>query len=223
MFNLIDAPARGIHRVRPRMRDVGVVHVIAGFVLLAVLGIGELYDCAGNGVQVIAAAPALAGLVALAGAAMVIRVPRATAVAPALSAGASLLLVGGAASGWIWVSAQPCTGNVLDREVVTLLLVSAAAIAVLSTALWLLYTRDELEPWYATRGVVLSAAAALLLFVATVGVAVLTRDTGTSLVASLLAVSLPWASVTAATGWLRPSPALALTAPALVQALWLLV
>jgi hypothetical protein len=205
------------------MRDVGVVHVVAALVLLAVLGIGELRNCAGVAVEVIVAAPALTALVGLAGVAMAMRLPRATAVAPALAVGASLLLVGGAASGWVWVSTQPCTGNVLDREVVTMLLVSAASVAVLATAVWLLFSRDELEPWYATRGVVLSAAAALMIFVATVGVAVLADRTGTALAVSVLAISLPWAVLAAGTGWLRPSPAMALALPAAVQAGWLLL
>jgi hypothetical protein len=222
VFNVIDAPARGVHRVRPRMRDVGFVHLVAGLVLLAALGGVELSDCAGNGVQVITAAPALAALVALAGVAMVIRVPRATAVAPALAAGAALSLVGGAASGWIWVSGQPCTGNVLDREVVTLLLVSAASVAVLATALWLLYSRDELEPWYATRGVVVATASAVTVLVTAIGVTVL-NDGGTPIVASALAFALPWSIVVAATGWLRPSPAVAVVVPAVLQAGWLLL
>ena len=54
---------------------------------------------------------------------------------------------------------QPCVGNVLDREVVTLLLVTAASTAALATSLWLLVSRDEIEPWHATRGVVAATAA----------------------------------------------------------------
>ena len=89
------------------------------------------------------------------------RVPRATAVAPALAAGSALTLLGSSAAGWLWVRSQPCVGNMLDREVVTLLLVTASAAAVLATSLWLLVSRDEIEPWHAARGVLVSTVAAV--------------------------------------------------------------
>ena len=48
---------------------------------------------------------------------MIARVPRVSAIAPALALGASLPLLGAALSGWLWVIGQPCMGNVLDRAV----------------------------------------------------------------------------------------------------------
>ncbi len=223
MFKVVDAPTRGVQRVRPRMRNVGLVHVVAAGVLAATLALGAMHGCAGDDVQVLPAAGLMALLIGLAGVAMTVRLPRATAVAPALSAGASFALLGGAASGWAWVLAQPCVGNILDREVVTLLLVTAASAAVLATSTWLLVSRDEIEPWHATRGVVVATAAAVTVLVLGVGFAVLLRDTSEMPVLAMAAVTVPWAGAVAATGWLRPSPAIAVVTPAALQAVWLLV
>jgi hypothetical protein len=223
VFRVLDAPTRGVQRVRPRMRDVGLVHVVAAMVLGVALALGAMHGCAGDDVQVLPAAAAMALLVGFSGVAMTLRLPRATAVAPALAAGASVNLLGGAMSGWAWVLAQPCVGNILDREVVTLLLVTAASAAVLATSMWLLVSRDEVEPWNATRGVVVSTAAALTVLALGVGFAVLLRDTSPAPVVALVAVSVPWAIAVAATGWLRPSPAIAVVTPAAIQAAWLLL
>lgn len=223
VFKVVDAPTRGVQRVRPRMRNVGLVHVVAALVLAATLALGAMHGCAGDDVQVLPAAAVMTVLIGLAGWAMTLRLPRATAVAPALAGGASLMLLGGATSGWAWVLAQPCVGNILDREVVTLLLVTAASAAVLATSLWLLVSRDEIEPWHATRGVVVATAAAVTVLVLGFGFAVLLRDTTDTPVLAMAAVTLPWAGAVAATGWLRPSPAIAVVVPAFLQALWLLI
>lgn len=223
-MDLLDTRARGVNRLRPRMRSVGVVNVVAALTMAPLLTAGELRGCAGEDVRGIPAGLALALIIAAAGVVMVLRTPRASAVAPAASVGASLSLLGGAAAGWIWIASQRCVGNTLDREVVTLLLVTAGATAALGTSLWLLYARDELEPWYATRGVVLAAAASATLLVCGVGFAVLMHDAGEMPVAvTSVAVSVPWAIAVAATGWLRPSPAVAAVMPAAVQAMWLLL
>ncbi|MCZ3389879.1 MAG: hypothetical protein LH645_12370 [Actinomycetia bacterium] len=223
MFKVVAAPTRGVQRVRPRMRNVGLVHVVAALVLAATLALGAMHGCAGDDVQVLPAAAVMTLLIGLAGLAMTLRLPRATAVAPALAAGASLTLLGGATSGWAWVLAQPCVGNILDREVVTLLLVTAASAAVLATSLWLLVSRDEIEPWHATRGVVVATAAAVTVLVLGTGFAVLLRDATGTPVLAMAAVTVPWAGAVAATGWLRPSPAIAVVTPAVLQALWLLL
>ena len=221
---LLDTRARGVNRLRPRMRSVGVVHVVAALTMAPLLMAGELRGCAGSDVRGIPAGLVLALIVGLAGVVMVLRTPRASAVAPAASAGASLSLLGGAGAGWIWLASQPCLGNSLDREVVILLLVTAGAAAALGTSLWLLYSRDELEPWYATRGVVLASAASAMLLVCGVGFAALMHDAGETPVAvTSVAVSVPWAIAVAATGWLRPRPAVAAVMPAAVQGLWLLL
>lgn len=223
-MDLLDAPARGVNRVRPRMRSVGAVHLVAALTMAPLLTIGELQGCAGDDVRGIPAGLPLALLVAVAGVVMVARVPRTSAIAPAVSVGAALSLLGGACAGWIWLFSQPCVGNVLDREVVTLLLVTAGAAAVLGTSLWLLYARDELEPWYATRGVVVAGAASLTVLICGIGFAVLLHDAGETPVAvTVAAVSVPWAIAVALTGWLRPSPAVGVVVPAAVQGLWLLL
>jgi hypothetical protein len=223
VFKVVDAPTRGVQRVRPRMRNVGLVHVVAALVLAWTLALGAMQGCAGDDVEVLPAAAVMTALIALAGLAMTVRLPRATAVSPALAAGASFTLLGGATSGWAWLMAQPCVGNILDREVVTLLLVTAASAAVLATSLWLLVSRDEIEPWHATRGVIIATAAAVTVLVLGCGFAVLLRDTTGMPVLAMAAVTVPWAVAVAATGWLRPSPAIAVVTPAALQALWLLL
>jgi hypothetical protein len=218
---VVDAPLRGAQRLRPQMRSVGFAHAVAALALLGVLAFGSLRGCTGVEVQVIPAGMALALFILLSSFVMVVRVPRVSAVAPALALGASLPLFGGAVAGWTWVVTQPCMGNVLDREVVTLHIVTAASAAVVATSLWLLISRDEIEPWHATSGVVVATAGALTVLVLGVGFTVL-LDSGTPLAATTLAVTIPWAIAVGAAGWLRPSPALAMVAPGLVQALWLL-
>ena len=223
VFIAVDAPTRGVQRVRPRMRDVGVVHVVAAVVLGATLSLAALRGCADGEVGLVPSAAAMAALIGVAGLAMTLRVPRATAVAPALAAGSALTLLGGSGAGWLWVRSQQCAGNVLDREAVALLLVSASAAAVLATALWLLVSGDELEPWHATRGVVVATVAAVTVLVLGVGFALLMRGTTEVPAAAMVAVALPWALAVAATGWLRPSPAIAVVTPGIIQGLWLLV
>ena len=169
VHEVIEAPTRDGQRLRPQMRSVGFAHGVAALALLAVLAFGSLKDCSGVEVRVIPAGIGLALLVALAAVAMIVRAPRVSAIAPALSLGASLSLFGGAVAGWVWVAPQPCMGNVLDREVVTLHIVTAAAAAVVATSLWLLISRDEIEPWYATSGVVVSAAGALTVLIVGIG------------------------------------------------------
>ena len=177
MFIVSGAPTRGVQRVRPRMRNVGLVHVGLALVLGISLVLGTMQACTGEDMRLLPSAVAMAVVIGVAGLAMTLRVPRATAVAPALAAGSALTLLGSSAAAWFWVRAQPCVGNVLDREAVTLLLVTASAVAVLATSLWLLVSRDELEPWQATRGVVLASGAAVVVFVLGVGFALLMRGT----------------------------------------------
>jgi hypothetical protein len=86
----------------------------------------------------------------------------------------------------------------------------------------LLIARDEIEPWYGASGVVVSAAGALTVLVIGVGSTVLLH-TEASLASSTIAIAVPWACAVAATGWLRPSPAVAMVTPAVIQAMWLLL
>lgn len=222
VFIVVDAPTRGAQRVRPRMRNVGLVHVASAVMLGVTLVLGTMQACTGEDVNVLSSALTMAALIGLAGVAMTMRVPRATAVAPALAAGSALTLLGGSAAGWLWVRSLPCVGNVLDREVVTLLLVTASAAAVLATSLWLLVSRDEVEPWHGSRGVLVATIAAVTVLVLGVGFAVLMRGTTEIPASAMAAVALMWAVAVAATGWLRPSPAIAVVTPAILQGLWLL-
>lgn len=219
---VVEAPTRGAQRVRPRMRSVGIAHAVAALALLGVLGFGTLTACSGAEVRMIPAGAELAMFVLVSSLVMIVRAPKVSAIAPALSLGASVSLLGGAIAGWTWFASQPCMGNVLDREVVTLHIVTAAAAAVAVTSLWLLISRDEIEPWYGASGVVVSAAGALTVLVIGVGSTVLLH-TETSLAASTIAITVPWAFAVAATGWLRPSPAIAMVTPAVGQAIWLLL
>ena len=219
---VVDAPVRESKRVRPQMRSVGVAHGVASLALLGVLAFGSLDGCDGVPVRVIPGGLELALFVTLASVVMIARLPRVSAIGPALSLGASIPLLGGAIAGWMWVSAQPCMGNVLDREVVTLHIVTAASAAVMVTSLWLLVSRDEVEPWYAARGVAVSAAGALTVLVLGVGFMVILHEQS-PFTATTFAITVPWAIVVALTGWLRPSPAVAMAVPAIGQAVWLLL
>ena len=219
---VVEAPTRGAQRVRPQMRSVGIAHAVAAAALLGVLGFGTLTACSGADVRMIPAGAELAMFVLLSSVVMLVRTPKVSAIAPALALGASVALLGGAIAGWTWFASQPCMGNVLDREMVTLHVVTAAAAAVVVTSLWLLIARDEIEPWYGASGVVVSAAGALTVLIIGVGSTVLLH-TGTPLAATTIAVTIPWAIAVAATGWLRPSPAIAMVTPAVGQAIWLLL
>jgi hypothetical protein len=218
VFVVVDAPTGGVQRVRPLMRNVGLVHVAAALVLGVALSLGAVQGCLGDDVQVLPSGITMAGLIGLTGVSMALRLPRATAVAPALAAGASLALLGSAA-GWVWVVPRPCVGSGLNPDVVALL-VTAASAAVLATSLWLLVSRHEIEPWHAARGVVAATAAALSVLVLGIGFGVLLVDTAETPV--VVALTLAWAVAVAATGWLRPSPAIAVVTPAVLQAVWLL-
>jgi hypothetical protein len=219
---VVQAPTRGAQRVRPQMRSVGIAHAVAAAALLGVLGFGTLTACSGADVRMIPAGAELAVFVLLSSVVMLVRTPKVSAIAPALSLGASVSLLGGAIAGWTWFASQPCMGNVLDREVVTLHIVTAAAAAVAATSLWLLIARDELEPWYGASVVVVSAAGALTVLIIGVGSTVLLH-TETPLAATTIAVTIPWAIAVAATGWLRPSPAIAIVTPAVGQAIWMML
>jgi hypothetical protein len=219
---VVDAPTRSRRRLRPQSRSVGVAHAVAALALVSVLAFGPLKDCSGTSVNIIPAGLALASFVALASVAMLTRMPRTSAIAPALALGAALPLLGRAMAGWQWLSTQPCVGNVLDREVVTLLIVTASAAAVAATALWLLVSRDEIEPWYGATGVVVATAGAMTVLVLGAGYALLLHGQ-TPLSPPLAGVIIPWAVIAGLTGWLRPSPAVAIAIPAFGQALWLLL
>jgi hypothetical protein len=204
------------------MRSVGIAHAVAALAVVGVLAFGSLNGCTGAEVRVVPAGMTLAVLMLLASVAMVARLPKVSAIGPALSLGAAVSLLGSAIAGWTWVAGQPCMGNVLDREVVTLQVITAASAAVVATSVWLLVSRDEIEPWYGATGVLISAAGALNVLVIGIGSTVLLQG-GTPFAATTFAITLPWAIAVGMTGWLRPSPAIAMVTPAVIQAVWLLV
>lgn len=223
-MKLLDAPARVAARRMPRTRSGGVVVVASALAMVPMLLTEPLPGCATEDAASIPAAFALVVVTAVAGLVLVLRVPRTSAIAPAIACGASTSLLGGTAAGWIWIGSQPCVGNALDRELVTLLLVAAGSAAVLATSLWLLYTRDELEPWNGARGVVTATAASAVVLICGAGTVMLVHDAGAVPVPVVVtAVVLPWAGAVALTGWLRRSPAMAVMLPAGLQAAWLLL
>jgi hypothetical protein len=220
---MLDAPGRGVRPLRPRARNIGLAQGVAAVALLVVLGPGPVTGCGvGPARQLVAGGVELSLLVAIAAVGMLTRVPRMSAIAPALSLGAALpLLVGGMAA-WTAASGPDCLSGMLDRDVVAWVVVPAAAAAVVATSAWLLVSRREVEPWYGARGVAVSAAAALTVLVVGLGFAGVLHGEDVLMTATL-AVTIPWALAVAGTGWLRSSPAAALVTPALTQALWLLV
>ncbi len=210
---------------RPRARSIGAVHLVAAACMLAALPPQQLgTSCAGAEFIGTPAAGYLLLAIVTSGLALLLRVPRCSAVAPALAAGAALSLLGGAAAGWVWFGGQPCPEAGFNTPAVGLVLQTGGAIAVLGTAVWLLYSRHEFEPWAGARGVVASTAAAVSTLVIGVGFAVLiAHPAGFSAGVVFLAVALPWTLSIGAIGWLRQSPALGVMTSVGIQALWLLL
>ena len=209
----------------PRARSIGAVLLVTAVFLAPGFATSSLADaCDRAPLLGTPAGPVLGLMIAVAGAALLFGVPRTSAVAPAFALGAGVPLLGGAIGGWLWQLGQPCAGSVLDAPAGLLVLQGGAAIAVIAVSGWLLYSRDEFEPWGGVGGVATSATAAVFTLLIGVGLAVLVaRPAGFSAVVISVAIALPWAMNIGATGWLRQSPALASVASIGVQAVWLLV
>lgn len=208
---------------RPRARSIGVTLLCLGGLLLPALYLATPAKVCE--VDPWVAGPlgaALTTLVLLAGAALALQRPRTSAVAPALALGAAFPLLGQAIGGIVWVATTECAPSLLDARSGLLVVQAGAAIAVTVTAGWLLYVRDEIEPWSGTRGVVIAAAAGLALLTVSVGVIVVWGIGGhASVWTAALAGPIPWALAITLTGWLRRSPALALMMGSLLQAIFL--
>lgn len=211
-------------RQRPRARSIGAVLLAAAAVLAPSLAMASPDEACGSASYLgTPAGPLLAAMVAVAGAALLLGVPRTSAVGPALALGAAFSLLGGAVGGAVWMSQVLCVESVVNAPAALLVLQGGSALAVIGTCWWLLYARDEFEPWGAARGVVASAAAAITTLVIGLGYAVLiAHPSGFNALVVTMTVALPWAVIVGATGWLRRSPALAITASVVVQAAWLL-
>ncbi len=163
-------------------------------------------------------------IVLFAGMALVLERPRTSAVAPCLALGAGLPVLGGAIGGVIWSATTACGSSLLDTHAALMIVEAGAALAVVVTSAWVLYVRDELEPWSGTRGVVLASCAALLVLTVGVGMFIVWGSDVASvnvLIASLNG-PLPWAVAVALTGWLLCSPGIAVLVGGTVQLLALL-
>ena len=210
---------------RPRARSIGVTLIIASAIILPFLlvlpndGLCGAVPFLGTSASVM-----LVGLIAIAGVVLTYGVPRMSAVAPALSLGAGTLLLGGAAAGWTGLVSGACLQSVLHAPASLLVIQGGVALAVIFSSAWLLFSRDELEPWGGAQGVVVSAAAAVGVLAVGVGfAAVVAEPAQVGGLALVLGTVLPWAMLVGLTGWLRSSPALALMTGVAVQAVWLLI
>lgn len=212
-------------QARPRARNVGLAFVVMGVVLLATaVWLEPAAVCSSIPWVATPISVALSALVALAGVGLIVQIPRASAVAPALALGSALPLLGGALGDVVWLSDATCVGSVLDTQAGLSVVQGGVALAVSVVASWLLYSRDELEPWAGTRGVVLSAALALAVVTVGVGTVLLgSSATGVAVIGACLAGPLPWAMCSGLTGWLRRSPAVAVVVGSGVQVVALLL
>jgi len=189
--------ARSQRPVRPAARSLG-----AGWVLLvcaaALAPTAPFLD--------VPAPSLLVALIALAGLALVVRLPGSAPVALAVAGGAAVPLVAAAAFSEF---AAPAT------------VAGGAALAVAGVSGWRLRRLREWAPWYGTTGVLVATAAALALLAAW-GVAVVWSPAAadgltTAHVAGSLEWAVPTALLVAAGGWLRPGVTVGLLLPSVLQ------
>jgi hypothetical protein len=131
-------------------------------------------------------------------------------------------MLGAAVASWGGFLQGSCSST--DSLAVLLVVESAGALAVASCSTWLLYARDEIEPWYGTRGVVVSGMLGALIVVIGAGVDLAGLSGNGELASGAFFVSGPlvWGTVVALCGWLRRTPAIALTVCSVLQVGWLL-
>ncbi|HVQ86825.1 MAG TPA: hypothetical protein VMT88_01470, partial [Actinomycetes bacterium] len=209
----------------PRARSIGAIQLVAGLCMAPALWSRQtLTGCVGHELIGTPASALLMLAIVASGCALVLGVPRCSAIAPALAAGAAVLLLGAAAAGWASIGGTSCLDVGVDSPGVLLVVQTGGSLAVLVAAVALLYARDEFEPWGGAHGVIAASAAAATTLVIGVGFTLLIAvPAGFSGLSVILAVALPWAVCVGATGWLRRSPAIAVVACMAVQAIWLLV
>lgn len=152
------------------------------------------------------AATWLVTVVAVAGLALLLRLPHTGSEASSAALGAAVPLA----------LAAPLSGRPVAATIV-----AGAALAVIGSTAWWLRRRREWAPWYGTRGVVAASAGALLVLgfggAGLVAEAAASDGLSLALAREALQTFVPWAVVIAASGWLRRSPAIALLVPAGVQ------
>lgn len=210
---------RAPSRERARARTVGLVYLVMGLLLVPAVVWAPPESCSATSLG----SPAgllLSGAVIACGVMLAAGLPRAAAVTPALALGSSLPLLGAALGVLILVDATPCEGQQLGAAAGLPVIQGGAALAVAALSVWLLHVGRELAPWRGSRGVVVSTAAASVVFVGGAGAAWLSFDNP----AAVLFGPLPWAVALGLTGWLRLMPARAvLLGPALQLVAWLAV
>ena len=208
---------------RPRAQSIGAVLLVAGAVSMLFVPAGPLAQCGVWAFEGATQTYLLLSVVVAAGLALLVRLPKCSAVAPALALGAALPMLGAALASWGGFLQGSCAPS--DSLAVLLVVESAGALAVASCSTWLLYARDEIEPWYGTRGVVVSSILGALIVFIGMGVDLAGVRGGGELTSGAFFVSGPlvWAAVVALCGWLRRTPAIALTTCSFVQVTWLLL
>ena len=153
---------------RPRAQSIGAVLLVAGVVSMLFVPAGPLAQCGVWAFEGAAQTYLLLSVVVVAGLGLLDRLPKCSAVAAALALGAALPILGAALASLGGLVNGSCSST--DSLAVLLVVESAGALAVASCSTWLLYTRDEIEPWYGTRGVVVSAMLGALIVAIGVGV-----------------------------------------------------
>lgn len=204
---------------RPRARTIGVLFVaLGGSTAVAVASAAPDTACTGTPWLGTPLGVFLGLLIVVIGASLIVEVPRASAVAPALALGAAMPLLGGALGGLAWVGTATCTESVLEAPSGWLVVQAGAALATVMVSWWLLYARDEFEPWSGAGGVLASTVAGLFVLIVGAGVIlVATSQDAASVLDTWLSGPVPWAVAVALTGWLRRSPALAVVAGSVLQ------
>ena len=208
---------------RPRAQSIGAVLLVAGAVSMLFVPAGPMGECGVWAFEGAAQTYLLLSVVVAAGLALLVRLPKCSAVAPALALGASLPMLGAALAGWGGLIHGSCASS--DSLAVLLVVESAGALAVASCSTWLLYARDEIEPWYGTRGVVISGILGAVIVVIGVGVDLAGLNGDGELASGAFFVSGPlvWGVVVGLCGWLRRTPAVAVTICSCLQVVWLLM
>lgn len=196
MHHSVTSPARA-SAAAPARRAFGI-----GGVLLCCAGLLAL-------TAPLLGAPASSWLVAVivvAGLVLLVRWPRRGPEASAAALGAAVPL-GLAAP----LAGSPVAGTIA----------AGAALAVVGSTAWWLRRRREWAPWCGTRGVVASAAGALVVLgvggVALSAQAVAAGGPSAALATEAFQTYVPWALLVALSGWLRRGPAVVLLAPAGIQ------
>ena len=209
---------------RPRARSIGLVLLVSGLASLPLVHTQPVVACGSWTYDASALTHLMLVAILLAAGALILQLPKTSAAAPALALGASLPLLGGAAAGWIWLVKVGCASATVDQLAVSMVVQTASALAVAGCSAWLLYARDELEPWYGTRGVVLSSIVGLSILFIGLGSQFLETGGFSNMgqLAFLVSGPVVWSVIAALAGWLRRTPAITLMVCPVIQLVWVL-